>query len=157
MTTPPPDEPNESPASAASEPAGPPPTPPAGPPPAPPAGPPAPPPRGPDYAGFAPVARPPRVPWVNPARRTQLVGWSVVAALLLIGAGFGIGYAVGGSDDDHYGPGRMYHGRYLPYDMPAKLRPGVNMYPMPHMSRLPLIGPTATTTVTVTPSSTGTS
>jgi hypothetical protein len=101
--------------------------------------------------GFAPVPRPPRVPWLNPARRTQFAGSAIVAAVLLIGAGFGIGYAVGGSKDDD-GHGMMDRGRYmLPYDMRGELRLGPNGYPMPRLSKLPLISP-STVTVTVTPS-----
>lgn len=69
---------------------------------------------------FGPVARPPRVPWINPERRTSLILAAVLAALVLIGAGFGIGYAVAPSGDHHgdyyrygpmmrdgYGPGKL--------------------------------------------------
>jgi hypothetical protein len=115
---------------------------------------PAPQPSGAEYPGFAAVPRPPRVPWVNPARKTQLAGWAVVASVLLIAAGFGIGYAVAGSDDHHRRPGMMYPARHMPYDMHGRLRPAPNHYPMPRMSHGPLVGPTVTVTVTPSPAST---
>jgi hypothetical protein len=89
------------------------------------------------------------MPWVNPVRRNQFVGSAIVASLLLVGAGFGIGYAVGGSDDNDHGPGRMYPGRYMPYDMRDHM--GKQRFlPMPRPSKFPLLGP-STVTVTVTP------
>jgi hypothetical protein len=44
------------------------------------------------YPGFAPV---PRVPWVNPARRVQVVVTALILALVLLGGGLVIGYHAG--------------------------------------------------------------
>jgi hypothetical protein len=120
MSTPPPEQPmSETAAAAAEPPAAPPPPPPAPPPPVPPAAAPAP---------FAPV---PREPWVNPARRGQVVGLGLVAALAFLGAGIGIGFAVSGGDHRDrphnvvvvprfgYHPGMMGpHGNYGVWPMP---------------------------------------
>jgi hypothetical protein len=76
-------------------------------------------------AAFTPVPRAPRVPWFNPQRKAAIVGGGVAAALVLLGAGFGIGYAVAPSGHhDRYGPayrsgfGPEMHGRYLPDRLP---------------------------------------
>ena len=42
---------------------------------------------------FAPVYR---EPWVNPARRRQVAGIGAFALVIALGAGIGVGYAVGG-------------------------------------------------------------
>jgi hypothetical protein len=63
---------------------------------------------------FAPVPRPPRTPWINPARRGHIVGAAIIAALVLIAGGFGIGYAAAPSGDRHDNPYRMYRGGYGP-------------------------------------------
>lgn len=98
MTNPPSDEstgataPVSPPADAAAPPAAdapPPPPPPAVPPPAAPPG----------YP-FAPVARPPRVPWVNPERRAHIIAVVGAGALVLLGGGIGIGFAAG--DGGHH-------------------------------------------------------
>jgi hypothetical protein len=54
---------------------------------------------------FAPVPRRPRLPWINPARRGLITAVGVVTALVLFGAGIGVGVAIG--DDGHHrnGPG----------------------------------------------------
>jgi hypothetical protein len=66
-----------------------------------------------EFSPFQPVYRPPRAPWVNPARRSHLVGAAVVAGLVLLAAGFGIGYAAAPSG--HNGPQRIERGGgYLP-------------------------------------------
>jgi hypothetical protein len=53
------------------------------------------------------------VPWVNPDRRFHVIGSSVIAGLVLLGAGFGIGYA---SSSGGHGPGpvRMERGGGFP-------------------------------------------
>lgn len=130
MTNPPPDEPAEAaaspdPAAAADQPASSdqpthadrpagaaspePPQPAPAPPPVAPApavggyfgGPPYPP--GMSYPPFAPVARPPRMPWVNPARRGLVAGIAAAVAVVLLGGGIGIGIAIAPSGN-HHGP-----------------------------------------------------
>jgi hypothetical protein len=86
---------------------------------------------------FAAVPRPPRVPWVNPDRRPHVIGSAIVAALVLLGAGFGIGYAAAPSDHGRYGPqhmqpgmqfqpgqGGIAPGRIGKFPGPGKQRPG---------------------------------
>lgn len=102
MTEPPtPDEPE----APAEQPAAPPPGPPPGYPP-PYYGPP---------PGWQPVQR---VPWVNPARRSHVLAAAGVAALVALGAGFGIGWAAAPGGGGH-GPGmrieRGYPGGPGPY------------------------------------------
>ena len=63
---------------------------------------------------FAPVPRAPRVPWVNPDRRSHVIGSALVAALVLLGAGFGIGYASNSDDHGRPGPARMERGGGFP-------------------------------------------
>lgn len=87
MSTPPPDSP-EQPSTASTPEQHP----------SPPAAPPAPPPppaAAPPYA-FTAV---PREPWLNPSRRGSIMGGALVAGLLCVGAGFGIGFAVGHHHD----------------------------------------------------------
>jgi hypothetical protein len=89
-------------------------------------------------APFAPV---PRVPWINPQRRGQLIGAAVVAALVLLGAGFGIGYAAAPSGPDHGVriergvPGKLLgpYGRHpnRPFPGAPKLRPSTVPTPTP--------------------------
>jgi hypothetical protein len=107
---------------------------------------------------FAALPRPPRVPWVNPARRGHLAGAAAGAAVLLLAAGFGIGYAVAPAGDDGHGHrfgdgyGPALHGRLLPGipGMPGMpgIRPGDRDRPYP-------AAPTATS-VPATPSGTST-
>ncbi|TAM91468.1 MAG: hypothetical protein EPN43_04180 [Jatrophihabitans sp.] len=59
---------------------------------------------------FVPQPRTPRVPWVNPARRSRLVAAAVGAAVVLFGAGFGIGWGVSGNGGEHPGWERMMPG-----------------------------------------------
>jgi hypothetical protein len=94
------------------------------------------------YAGgpFAPVARAPRTPWVNPARRGHVAAVAIVAAVVLGGGGILIGHAIA-DDDDHrgvvrYGPVDGYGPRYLPL-------PGV---PQPYYPRKQRPDGTATAT-----------
>jgi hypothetical protein len=56
----------------------------------------------PQYADpFVPVSRAPRVPWVNPVRRTHVVVAAVAGALIFGGAGVAVGYAI--APDGHHG------------------------------------------------------
>jgi hypothetical protein len=50
---------------------------------------------------FAPVARAPRTPWVNPARRGHVIAAAIVGALLFGGAGLLIGHAASDHGDRH--------------------------------------------------------
>ena len=54
-------------------------------------------------APFAAVPRPPRMPWVNPARRGLVAGLAAAAAVVLLGGGIGIGIAIAPSGN-HHGP-----------------------------------------------------
>lgn len=54
------------------------------------------------HPGFAPVPRAARVPWVNPARRLQVVLVSFVAGLLLLGTGMAIGAVADGGHRGRY-------------------------------------------------------
>jgi hypothetical protein len=69
-----------------------------------------PPPPPPGYA-FAPVARPPRAPWINPERRWHVASTAIGAAVVALAVGFGIGVAAGDGRDrgDH----RMERGYYM--------------------------------------------
>lgn len=66
---------------------------------------------------FAPVARAPRTPWVNPARRTRVAVVSAAVGLALLGGGLVTGFAIGhhaGDHGDRFGNVRMMPGRMLP-------------------------------------------
>jgi hypothetical protein len=87
---------------------------------------------------FAPVVRPPRVPWVNPDRRSHIVGAGVLGGLVVLAAGFGIGYAVAPSGHDGHGPGLRIErgGAYFP----GRMVPGpAGQFPVPgnRQHRLP--------------------
>lgn len=118
--------------------------PPEDPPASPPTQPSVPPPAPPSAASpaFAPV---PRVPWVNPDRRGHLAATGVAAAVLLLAAGFGIGYAAAPDHGNHYRHVRMH---------PGMLRQAPNLYPGPRYLPKPR-GGIRTVTVTPSPSSTG--
>ena len=66
---------------------------------------------------FAAQPRAPRVPWVNPARRSRLGLVAAGAAVVLFGAGFGIGWASsdGGGHNGHRDWMR-YPGYLQPYE-----------------------------------------
>lgn len=124
---------------------------------------PAPPYAGPHYAGppypqpgpFAPVMRPPRVPWVNPDRRSHIVGAGVLGGLVVLAAGFGIGYAVAPSGHDGRGPGMRIE-RGGPY-FPGRMVPGpAGQFPAPgnRQRRLPAPVPSSAAPTTPTPTST---
>jgi hypothetical protein len=107
-------------------------------------------------APFAPIVRPPRVPWVNPDRRSHILGAGVLGGLVVLATGFGIGYAVAPSGHD--GHGRMMRierggGYYGPRMVPGPggQFPGRGNGP----GRLP--GPPASASATpTTPTPTGT-
>jgi hypothetical protein len=66
------------------------------------------------------------VPWTNPDRRAHIIGSSVIAGLVLLGAGFGIGYASSSGDHGRPGP-RLERGG----GFPPGLRNGqVGRYPI---------------------------
>lgn len=126
MTTQSPDEPTtETPAAptATSQPV-------AAPLPAGPPAPPSPPPSAPvPVAAFAPV---PREPWINPGRRTQVAGVGLIAALAMLGAGIGIGFAVSGNDHPDRPRDMLIMPRHFGYG-PAVYGPrgDVGVWPMP--------------------------
>src|SRR4051812_15376608 len=99
---------------------------------------------------FAPVMRPPRVPWVNPDRRSHILGAGVLGGLVVLAAGFGIGYAVAPSGHHDRGPelrierggGAYFPGRMVPG--PAGQFPGPGNRPR----RLPAPVPSAATPTT---------
>ncbi len=157
MTAPPPDEPAEAPVPA--------PTP--AEPPAPAAAAVAPPPQSPSAPPvvedpvFAPAPRAPRVPWVNPARRAHLVGAAVIGTVVALGAGFGIGFAVAPSGNDHHrrdgmfgdGYGSGMRGQLGPNPARGRLLvPGRGMYRLPPGVNPP---PATPSPATPSPSSTG--
>jgi hypothetical protein len=79
---------------------------------APPAGPPLPPAGPPAGDPFVAVARAPRTPWVNPARRGHVIATAVAGALIFGGGGLLVGHAVTDHGD---GPGvvRFERGPHL--------------------------------------------
>jgi hypothetical protein len=106
-------------------------------------------------AVFQPVPRAPRVPWVNPDRRSQVVGSSIIAALVLLGAGFGIGYASSSDGHGDSGPARMERGGGFPPGLregrvghfPGGQLPGNHqrgMYPLPATAVPATPAPTST-------------
>jgi hypothetical protein len=56
---------------------------------------------------FAPVARAPRTPWVNPDRRVHVAAAVILTALIFGGGGILIGNAIADNDHDR-GTHRMY-------------------------------------------------
>jgi hypothetical protein len=58
---------------------------------------------------FAPV---PREPWFNPAHRTRIGLIAALLALVLLGAGFGIGYGVAPGGGHHVERIGIFPGRY---------------------------------------------
>jgi hypothetical protein len=80
-------------------------------------------------AAFAPVARPPRVPWVNPDRRSHVIGAAIIGGLVVLASGFGIGYASSGGHDRH-GPQRMERGGGPHFQgPPGQFRPRDRQFP----------------------------
>lgn len=86
----------------------------------------------PGYAGypypdpaFAPVARAPRSPWVNPAKRVPAAIIAGATGLVLLGGGMAVGYAIGNHSDRD---GRFEHVRMVPFDR-NDLRPGLPFRP----------------------------
>ncbi|MEO9108790.1 MAG: hypothetical protein ABI368_01065, partial [Jatrophihabitantaceae bacterium] len=59
---------------------------------------------------FAPIARPPRAPWVNPDRRWHVLAVAVVSALILLGGGIAIGAAANGGHGSRSGVARIERG-----------------------------------------------
>ena len=80
----------------------------------------------PPYGGWAPVPRPPRVPWVNPDRRVHLAGAAIIAGLVLLAGGFGIGWAAS-SGDDHHRDLRGHFGNLRGPDMMRGGYPGMQI------------------------------
>jgi hypothetical protein len=114
-----------------------------------------PPPPG-DQAVFAPIPRAPRIPWVNPARRGHVLAAAIVAALVLLGGGIGIGAAIGSGGHHRHGPEQMYRGGYGPgmqgggiYVVPGRPMP----YPGKKLRRHMQL-PAVSTPATPSPSST---
>jgi len=68
---------------------------------------------------FAPVARAPRVPWINPSRRRHVAGIAVAIALVFCGAGIGIGIALGDSGS-HPGSVRIQRGPIPGFGLPGR-------------------------------------
>ncbi len=66
------------------------------------------------------MPRPPRVPWVNPDRRLHLTGAAIVAGLILLGGGFGIGWAASSGGDHH----QDFRGHYGDLRGPGMMRGG---------------------------------
>lgn len=106
---------------------------------------------------FAPVPRPPRVPWVNPDRRSHLLGAGLLGGLVLLAAGFGIGYAVAPSGHHGHGPMTRFErgGAYFP----GHMVPGpAGQFPAPGNGRrrVPGAPPASTPAVPATPTATST-
>jgi hypothetical protein len=78
---------------------------------------------------FAPIPRAPRVPWTNPARRGPVIIVSLVAAVVLLGAGLLGGWALSsghGHDHGFRGYDRMGHANYGPGPAGPNARFGPN-------------------------------
>lgn len=75
-------------------------------------------------AVFAPVARPPRTPWVNPVRRWHVVAAAVVIALVFAGGGIAVGNSFDNGHGDQSRNVRVER-NYLPPDGRGEfVRPG---------------------------------
>jgi hypothetical protein len=102
---------------------------------------------------FAPVAREPRVPWVNPERRSHILGAGILAGLVLLAAGFGIGYGVAPSGHGRHGDMRMERGGYFP----GRMLPGPGgQFPGNGQRRLPGAPAPTSPAVPATPTPTST-
>lgn len=104
---------------------------------------------------FAAQPRAPRVPWVNPARRSRLGLVAAGAAIVLFGAGFGIGWASSGGGG-HDGPrgGWMHRMPGFGYQQPYE--GGGRQFVPPGRHRKPKL-PRPPQSATATPNPTKTS
>lgn len=100
---------------------------------------------------FAPQQRAPRAPWVNPARRSKLTAVAVGAAVVLFGAGFGIGWAASDGGGGHGGHRDwMRHPGYMqPY------QGGPRFVPPGHQRKPKQPRPAQSATVAPNPTKTG--
>ena len=100
-------------------------------------------------APFAPVARAPRTPWVNPARRGHVVAAAIVGALVFGGGGVLIGHALtdGGHDRDGFGRFERGPGMRGPEFGPRMRRlPGGPRHNMPNVPSAPSPAPSGSAT-----------
>ena len=102
---------------------------------------------------FTPVARAPREPWINPAKRAAVIITSVVAALVLLFVGAVIGHAATRHHDQVNDRGFT---RYQPGPFNQNGNRG-NGYPVPGPQRQNRNGPGSVPTPKATPSATTTS
>lgn len=100
---------------------------------------------------FAPVARAPRTPWVNPDRRVQVVVAAIVGALVFGGGGVLVGHALTANGHDRDGVGRV---RLGPDVRPPGFGPG---YRVPGPGRQRHNVPNAPTVPNPAPSGSATS
>jgi hypothetical protein len=82
------------------------------------------------------VPQTPKAPWVNPDRKRHLLAAAIIAALVLVGAGFGIGYAAAPSGDH----GDRIHRGYFPGER-IGVAPGGRLPDGPFPHRFPNRGP----------------
>lgn len=99
---------------------------------------------------FAPVARAPRTPWVNPDRRVQVVVAAIVGALVFGGGGVLVGHALTSNGHDRDGVGRIQVG-------PKVRPPGFPGYRVPGPGRQRHNVPNAPTVTKPAPSGSATS
>lgn len=96
---------------------------------------------------FAPVARPARAPWVNPAKRAPVAIAAGLIAVVLLGGGFAAGYAAG-----HHNRDGVVRVRFQPGD---RNFPGMPMGPGYQDRRDHMYPNLPTPSTTPSPSSSG--
>jgi hypothetical protein len=88
---------------------------------------------------------------VNPERRSHILGAGILAGLVLLAAGFGIGYGVAPSGHGRHGDMRMERGGYFP----GRMLPG-GQFPGNGQRRLPGAPVPTSPAVPATPTPTST-
>jgi hypothetical protein len=103
----------------------------------------------PGLAPFAPVARAPRTPWVNPARRGHVAAAVIVGALVFGGGGVLVGHALTGDGHDRDGFGRFERGpgmRGPDFGPHMRPQPGGPRHNVPNVPSAPSSAPSGSAT-----------